>query len=117
MKGTKLGDGQVLGGKNRLTDVQIDRIRNYYGLAIRRNKANTENMHNEEWAIYYHKMSTNEEPQHGFCPIDKDSWYGFNKLEATQPEESYEHKNSLPVAVMEKIKPISKDLSHKELLS
>ncbi|GBM36699.1 hypothetical protein AVEN_221966-1 [Araneus ventricosus] len=37
MKGQVLSDSKRLSGKNRLTDSQIDKIQNYYGLAIRRN--------------------------------------------------------------------------------
>lgn len=32
--GSMLGIGKVLGGKNRVTDVKIDKIQNYYGLAL-----------------------------------------------------------------------------------
>lgn len=30
MKGTKLEDGKVLGGRHRLTDYKIDKFQNYY---------------------------------------------------------------------------------------
>ncbi|GFX92914.1 uncharacterized protein TNCV_914641 [Trichonephila clavipes] len=66
------------------------------------------------WAIFLHKLSTDEYPQHGFCPIGKDSWCGFKKAEASG--KSYKHKNSLPVAVVEAMRPIFRDLSHPDLL-
>lgn len=44
MKGIKLADGKVLGGKGRLTDVEIDKLQNYYSLAIRRNAGDVEKM-------------------------------------------------------------------------
>ena len=115
MKGIKLADGKVLGGKGRLTDVEIDKLQNYYGLAIRRNAEDVEKMCKEVWAIYYHKVSTNEDPHHGLCPQGEESWCKFNKLAALGEE--YDHKNSLPVCVMETIKPIFRDLSNKDLLS
>ncbi|GFT69180.1 uncharacterized protein TNCV_2253431 [Trichonephila clavipes] len=66
------------------------------------------------WAIFLHKLSTDEYPQHGFCPIGKDSWCGFKKAETSC--KSYKHKNSLPVAVVEAMRPIFRDLSHPDLL-
>ncbi|GFW58718.1 uncharacterized protein TNCV_379011 [Trichonephila clavipes] len=51
------------------------------------------------WAIFLHKLSTDEYPQYGFCPIGEDSWCGFKKAEAS--DKSYKHKNSLPVVVVE----------------
>ncbi|GFV17924.1 uncharacterized protein TNCV_4020311 [Trichonephila clavipes] len=63
---------------------------------------------------FLHKLSTDEYPQHGFCPIGEDSWCGFKKAEASG--KSYKHKNSLPVAVVEAMRPIFRDLSHPDLL-
>ncbi|GFY26678.1 uncharacterized protein TNCV_2880061 [Trichonephila clavipes] len=63
------------------------------------------------WAIFLPKLSTDEYPQHGFCPIGEDSWCEFKKAEA-----SGKHKNSLPVAVVEAMRPIFRDLSHPDLL-
>ncbi|GFV76398.1 uncharacterized protein TNCV_4546221 [Trichonephila clavipes] len=66
------------------------------------------------WAIFLHKLSIDEYPQHGFCPIGEDSWCGFKKAEASG--KSYKHKNSLPVAVVEAMRPIFRNLSHPDLL-
>ncbi|GFU44204.1 uncharacterized protein TNCV_686181 [Trichonephila clavipes] len=65
-------------------------------------------------ASFLHKLSTDEYPQHGFCPIGEASWCGFKKAEASG--KSYKHKNSLPVAVVEAMRPIFRDLSHPDLL-
>ncbi|GFU63451.1 uncharacterized protein TNCV_44971 [Trichonephila clavipes] len=86
----------------------------YYGSAIRRNHSSVQNMRQAIWAIFLHKLSTDEYPQHGFCPIGEDSWCGFKKAEASG--KSYKHKNSLPVAVVEAMRPIFRDLSHPDLL-
>ncbi|GFU31920.1 uncharacterized protein TNCV_1111701 [Trichonephila clavipes] len=55
----------------------------YYGSAIRRNHSSVQNMRQAIWAIFLHKLSTDEYPQHGFCPIGEDSWCGFKKAEAS----------------------------------
>ncbi|GFU10518.1 uncharacterized protein TNCV_2273471 [Trichonephila clavipes] len=101
-------------GENRLTEHEIDNLQSYYGSAIRRNHSSVQNMRQAIWAIFLHKLSTDEYPQHGFCPIGKDSWCGFKKAETSC--KSYKHKNSLPFAVVEAMRPIFRDLSHPDLL-
>ncbi|GFT51738.1 uncharacterized protein TNCV_4440401 [Trichonephila clavipes] len=79
LKGQILSDGKCLSGKNRLTEHEIDNLQSYYGSAIRRNHSSVQNMRQAIWAIFLHKLSTDEYPQHGFCPIGEDSWCGFKK--------------------------------------
>ncbi|GFT52358.1 uncharacterized protein TNCV_1065501 [Trichonephila clavipes] len=114
LKGQILSDGKCLSGKNRLTEHEIDNLLSYYGSAIRRNHSSVQNMRQAIWAIFLHKLSTDEYPQHGFCPIGEDSWCGFKKAEASG--KTYKHKNSLPVAVGEAMRPIFRDLSHPDQL-
>ncbi|GFX32149.1 uncharacterized protein TNCV_1130811 [Trichonephila clavipes] len=114
LKGQILSDGKCLSGKNRLTEHEIDNLQSYYGSAIRRNHSSVQNMRQAIWAIFLHKLSTDEYPQHGFCPIGEDSWCGFKKAEASG--KSYKYKNSLPVTVVETMRPIFRDLSHPDLL-
>ncbi|GFX18458.1 uncharacterized protein TNCV_3370311 [Trichonephila clavipes] len=114
LKGQILSDGKCLSGKNRLTEHEIDNLQSYYGSAIRRNHSSVQNMRQAIWAIFLHKLSTDEYPQQGFCPIGEDSWCGFKKAEASG--KSYKHKNSLPVAVVEAMRPIFRELSHPDLL-
>ncbi|GFV16374.1 uncharacterized protein TNCV_1254101 [Trichonephila clavipes] len=83
LKGQILSDGKCLSGKNRLTEHEIDNLQSYYGSAIRRNHSSVQNMRQAIWAIFLHKLSTDEYPQHGFCPIGEDSWCGFKKAEAS----------------------------------
>ncbi|GFU41245.1 putative DD41D transposase [Trichonephila clavipes] len=66
------------------------------------------------WAIFLHKLSTDEKPQHGFCPSDSDTWCKFKKAELLG--ETYHHKNSLPVDVVEAMRPVFRDLANPELL-
>lgn len=77
MKGVKLADGKVLGGQGRLTDWHIDKLQNYYGVPRSHSLfmlyINVDNMEKDVWAIYYHKLSTDSDPQHGLCPEGKES--------------------------------------------
>lgn len=111
-KKVKLRDGKRLcGAKGRLTDEAIDTLQNYYGLAIRRNKNNLEKMKKEVWATFYHKVSSNEKPQHHLCDV---SWCKY--LQAERDEIPYNHKNKLDEAVGDIIKPVYKALADPNLL-
>ncbi|GFT50312.1 uncharacterized protein TNCV_1024361 [Trichonephila clavipes] len=114
MRGQKLSDGKPLCGRNRLTEAEIDRLQAYYGLAIRRNLSSVKDMQQAIWAIFLHKLSTDEKPQHGFCPSDTDTWCKFKKAKLLG--ETYHHKNSLPVDVVEAMRPVFRDLANPELL-
>ena len=116
MKGKTLLDGKPIMGRGRLTDTEIDLLQQYYGLAIRRNARRTmKDMQQAIWAIHFHKLSTDDAPHHGLCPPGEDSWCGYRKAQAKV--EKYEHKHSLPEAVLLAIKSIFRDLARDDLLS
>jgi hypothetical protein len=115
MKKKKLSDGKCLSGRGRLTDMEINNLQNYYGLAIRRNTSNTvADMIKSIWAIYFHRMSTDANAQHGLCPAGPETWCKFNR--ATQNGDNYHHKKPLPEAVCTAIKPVFRSLTDKKLL-
>lgn len=109
-----LSDEKGLGGKNRLSKAVIDQIQNYYGLAIRRTTDSEEKMRNDVRALFYHKQSTDENPHHELCPKGENSWCSFQKSVANKLP--YSHKNSVPVPIMDFIKPVFKSLSDRSLL-
>ena len=108
-KGVLLSDGKTLGGRGRLSAKEIDSLQVYYGKAIRENNSSTEKMQKAIWAIYFHKLSTDDKPRHQLCP--KEGWCKYNI-----DKDSYKHKNSLPEAVLDEIKPTFRVLSDPELL-
>jgi hypothetical protein len=61
------------------------------------------------WAVFFHKLLTVEEPQHGVCPSSNGSWCKLKN--SASSEVAYEHKHSLPAAVMDAIKPVFGDLA------
>ncbi|GFX69806.1 uncharacterized protein TNCV_833831 [Trichonephila clavipes] len=65
------------------------------------------------WAIFLHKLSTDEKPQHGFCPSDSDTWCKFKSRIAWGDLSS---QNSLPVDVVEAMRSVFRDLANPELL-
>lgn len=115
-KGKKLSDGKVLSGKSRLTDTVINEMQSYYGNAIRGNSSSIEDMRTAVWAIWYHKSSTDEHPKHQFCPPGRNSWCKYRRAEATGILDFYKHPKSLPMPVMEAIKPVFEALTSTELL-
>ncbi|KYN14894.1 hypothetical protein ALC57_12886 [Trachymyrmex cornetzi] len=98
--GTRLRNTKSLGGKGKLTGKLIDELTIYYGLSICRNANSVKNIKKEIWATLYHKLSTDENPQHGNCPQGA----------------RYKHKPALPIEVFNAIKPIYEDLSRDDLL-
>jgi len=106
-----------LGGKGKLTDVLIKKLTKYYGLAIRRNPNSKDDMKRAIMATYYHMISTNEQPQHQYCPPGADSWCAYRVAEASNETLSYNHPPPLHQDVQKKILPIYKDLSRDDLLT
>ncbi|GFU83783.1 uncharacterized protein TNCV_1694531 [Trichonephila clavipes] len=113
-KGIKLSDGKNISGRGRLTLKEVDSIQHYYGLAIRKNLSSVEDMKRAIWAIYFHKLSTEHNPQHALCPLGEDSWCGYNRSIVTG--EFYIHKHSLPESILLKVKKMFRDLTEKDLL-
>ena len=65
-----LSDGKKLGGIGRLNEKFINRIQNYYGLAIRQNTDSLINMRKAVATVLYH-CSEAATPTHGTCSVIK----------------------------------------------
>jgi hypothetical protein len=108
-RGTKLHDRKPLGGKRCLTQYEIDKLQNYYGFAIGRNVNNLEVMKIAVWVVFFHDLLTNEKPQHGVYPSGGDSWCKFK--DSGSSGVAYEHRHSLPAALMDAITLVFRDLA------
>lgn len=115
-KNTKLADGKSLSGKNRLTDLAVQKLQIFYGLAIRRNCHSLDEMKKAVWATYFHVMSSNSEPRHELCPKDPNTWCKYNIAVIEGKEYDHEKHFHLPEIIMSEVKPIFKDLANPELL-
>jgi hypothetical protein len=104
----------LLEAKGRLTQSEIDKLQNYYGLAIRRNVSNLEAIKRAVWAIFFHKVSTNEKPRHGLCAGGDDSWCKFKSSASSGV--ACEDKHYLPAACMDAIKQVFRELASVDLL-
>jgi len=106
-----------LGGRGKLTGKLIDELSIYYGLAIRRNCDSVEAMRNDIWATLYHKISTDENPQHQKCPIGPDSWCTWQQATAANTLHIYNHKPPMSTEIFNAIQKIYQDLTTEDLLS
>ncbi|GFT49972.1 uncharacterized protein TNCV_4175951 [Trichonephila clavipes] len=105
-----------LSGKGKLTDSFIDRLQNYYGIAVRSNVGNLSGLQQNVIAALFHCSSSVEKPMHGQCPIGKDSWCYYQRALSCgkKPNEKYK---GLSNEVLNTIKPTYLELCTKELLT
>lgn len=104
-----------LGGKGKLTDKFIDKLQNYYGIAIRSNVGNLENMQSAVIAAFFHCCSSNKKPMHGQCPEGPDSWCKYKKA-LHEGKKFTENSPGLPDSVIKTVKPSYLELCDKNLL-
>ena len=117
MKGQLLSDGKKISGKGRLTDKVINKMQNYYGLAIRQNAGQLYAMKKSILAILLHLTENdNEGDRHKCCPRNKDSWCKFQSDKVTG-KSTYKAKDGLPKSIKEVVLPVFQELSRDELLS
>ena len=109
-----LADKKKLGGAGRLNEKIINKLQNYYRLAIRQNTHSLLSMRDTVVAVLYHcgEASTSE-ARHMFCHPDAE-WCKMRQAPKLGGE--YVDKPGLPVAVRYKIMSIFQDLSKTELL-
>lgn len=108
-----------IGGKGagKLTDKEIKELTIYFGLAIRRHPDSVEEMRKEIWATFFHKCSSDENPQHQNCPEGEDSWCKWQQAAAKGEVDKFRHdKPPLTPKVQEVIRPIYEELTKDELL-
>ncbi|GFW12671.1 uncharacterized protein TNCV_3883811 [Trichonephila clavipes] len=105
-----------LSGKGKLTDYFIDRLQNYYGIAVRSNVRNLSGLQQNVIEALFHCSSSVEKPMHGQCPIGKDSWCYYQRALSCgkKPNEKYK---GLSNEVLNTIKPTYLELCTKELLT
>ncbi|GFY30392.1 uncharacterized protein TNCV_4066421 [Trichonephila clavipes] len=105
-----------LSGKGKLTDSFIDRLQNYYGIAVHSNVGNLSGLQQNVIAALFHCSSSVEKPMHGQCPIGKESWCYYQRALSSgkKPKEKYK---GLSNELLNMIKPTYLELCTKELLT
>ena len=107
-----MSDGKTLRG--RLGDKEINKLQNYFGIAIRANCHSVTAMQKAIGAVVYNRSEANDpDARHMFCDKRQDTSCKYKtKLEG----KVHIDKPSIPNVVRELVMPIFKDLSKPELL-
>ena len=66
-------ENKGIGGKGKLTDSLIDKLQNYYGIAIRSNCGDLNGMKSAIYASLFHCVSSEKRNLHNPCPDGPDS--------------------------------------------
>ena len=85
------------GRRNRLTKNAILLLQKYYGKAIRSHVNNVERMKGAVWAVFYHSLSTDDNPHHQFCPTGERSWCKY-QCAVAKSEQPPPHSSTLDLA-------------------
>ena len=94
-----------LKGKNRLTADLVNKLQNYYGIAIRSHIGDKPGMITAITAIFCHHAN-----DHSYCPPGESSWCKYNR-----GDPSYAPKEIWP-EVLELMEPVFERLSDEDLL-
>ncbi|XP_065679012.1 uncharacterized protein LOC136093725 [Hydra vulgaris] len=109
-------DKKSLGGKGRLTEKEINKIQNYYDIAIRQNIDNLYQMRKNILAVLHHScMADSFDARHILSPKTKDSWCNYQRSKFQNKD--YKEKLGLPNAIKTFIKPVLSNLMSEDLLS
>ncbi|GFX70593.1 uncharacterized protein TNCV_875671 [Trichonephila clavipes] len=104
-----------LGGRGKLTDAFIDKLQNYYGIAIRDNVNNLQGMQCAVIAAFFHFCSNAKQQMHGQCHVGPDSWCKCQQ--AVSKDKIYIDKSKgLPPNLINIIKPTYMKLCDQNLL-
>ena len=111
--GKKLSDGKTLRG--RLGDKEINKLQNYFVIAIRANCHSVTAMPKAIGAVVYHCNEANDpDARHMFCDKRQDTWCKYQKVKLKG--EVHIDKPSIPTVVRELVMHMFRDLSKPELL-
>ena len=117
MKPIKLAEGKNISGMVRMTDRLINKMQNYFGMAIRQNLGQLYALKKSVLAILWHFTDIkNLDVRHQFCPRSAISWckYQVDKISGWS---KYNSKGVIPEVVKKEIEKIFINLSSDELLS
>lgn len=104
-----------IGGKGKLTQALIDKLQNYFGIALRSNTESVEKMKRAIWASMFHVAANDSQPLHAKCPLGEDSWCTYQVAKAKGI--LYNHEGpGIPIAVIRQMKPVYERLTDHKML-
>ena len=116
LKGKKLADGKGISGRGRLTDSAVNKLQNYFGIALRTNLESVYAMKKCICASIFNNSMLEDEKRHQFCPRTKESWCIWQKEKAEKGVTDFKPKLNIPEAIFDVLLPIYKDLTDESLL-
>ena len=93
-----------------MTDWVIDKLQNYFGIALRSKAGNVKEMQDAILASMFHVASSGDCNYHTYCPTTPDTWCQHNRDVANKTN-LYQHGPSISLDVVHAIKPIYSDLT------
>ena len=101
-----------------LTHKMINRLQNYFGIAIRATcKTSVPTMRMAVGAVLFHcSEAVDSAGRHQFCPKSTTSWCKY-QVDQVNSMSDYIEKPGLPIALHKKLEPIFRELSSPELLA
>lgn len=100
-----------------MTQALVDRLQNFYGIAIRQNVGKLKKMQNAKRATLFQVASSKEHNYHdAYCPPGADSWCYYQQDKANGTN-SYKPGPGFPLTVIVKVKLIFEELSSEKLLN
>ncbi|GFV75790.1 uncharacterized protein TNCV_1757181 [Trichonephila clavipes] len=105
-----------MGGRGKLTDSFFDKLQNYYSVASICNVNNIEKMQHAVIAAFFHCCSNKNQPMHGQCPVEPDSWCKFQRA-TFDGNMHIDTGKELPLEIIKIIKPHYMKLCDKHLLN
>lgn len=102
-------------GLKSLTEATIDKLQNYFGIALRANCTTVQQMSSGIMASFFHVASSEKRNLHTFCPSGAESWCQF-KRDVTNGTNLYKPGPGLGDNVIAFVKPIYLDLVKPEVL-
>ena len=96
-------------GPRDLTEAIIDKLQNYFGIALRSNLSTVENMANAIWASFFHVASSEENNFHSYCAKSAASWCQYQRDQVNKTN-LYKPGKGLSTNVIKCVKPIYLDL-------
>ena len=107
---------KVMKANSRLTDSLIDKLQNYFDIAIRSNVGNVKDMQNAIITSMFHVASTYDDNYHTYCLKTSDSWCQHYR-DIVNKTNIYVPVAGVSVDIIEVIRPVYRDLTKPEVLT
>ena len=105
-----------LGGRGRLANAAVDRLQNYFGVALHQNCHDLKVMQSACRTSLFHVASSKDDNYHyPHCPSGTNSWCEHKDL--ADKTKTYKPGPGLPIDIIMQLRPIFFELTSDEMLS